>query len=101
MARVRLIHSKSGEAGPLLQSLIAAGHQVDYDPDLDSSGIRQMRQSPPEAFVIDLTRLPSHGREVAVFLRGQKATREIPIVFSGGAPEKVASIRDMLPDATY
>jgi hypothetical protein len=51
--------------------------------------------------VIDLTRMPSHGREIAVYMRGTKATRHIPIVFAGGEPEKVAKIRQILPDATY
>lgn len=60
-----------------------------------------MRESPPDAFVIDLSRMPSHGREVAAFFRGQKATRHIPIVFVGGAPEKVEAIRKLLPDARY
>jgi hypothetical protein len=51
--------------------------------------------------VIDLSRLPSHGREVAVYMRGQKALRELPLVFVDGAEDKVAPIRRLLPDATY
>ena len=51
--------------------------------------------------LIDLDRLPSHGREVAVWLRGRKATRMIPIVFAGGVPDKVERIRKEIPDAVY
>jgi hypothetical protein len=51
--------------------------------------------------VIDLDRLPSQGREMAIMLRGSKNTRHIPIVFAGGQPEKVARIRAELPDAVY
>jgi hypothetical protein len=51
--------------------------------------------------VIDLTHRPSHGREVAVYLRGLKATRHIPIVFVDGAPDKVDAVRGVLPDAVY
>jgi len=101
MSHVRLIHWKAGEAADLLASLRAAGHTVDYDEDVASDGFRAIRQSPPDAFVIDLSRLPSHGREAATFFRGQKATRHIPIVFVGGAPEKVEAIREVLPDAVY
>lgn len=54
-----------------------------------------------DAVVINLNRLPSHGREVAIGLRGAKSTRHIPIVFVEGAPEKVATIRELLPDAVY
>jgi CheY-like chemotaxis protein len=88
MPRVRLIHWKASEAAALLAALRPAG-------------FRAMRASPPDAFAIDLSRLPAHGREVATFLRGQKATRHIPIVFVGGAPEKVDAIRKLLPDAVY
>jgi CheY-like chemotaxis protein len=68
---------------------------------LDGSNYRVIRKSPPDAFVIDLSRLPSHGREVALALREWKNTRRIPIVFVDGAAEKVARIQRELPDATF
>jgi CheY-like chemotaxis protein len=101
MTRVRLVHWKGSEAGALLDTLRAAGHRVDYDEQLHPDGFLAIRQSPPDVFVIDLSRLPSHGREVAIFFRGQKATRNIPVVFVNGAPEKVEAIRKLLPDAVY
>lgn len=101
MPRVRLIHWKAGEAAPLLAALRTAGHVVDYDEKLSYDGFRAIRESPPDVFAIDLSCLASHGREVAAFFRGQKATRHIPIVFVGGAPEKVEAIRKLLPDAVY
>ena len=100
MARVRLIHWKAA-AGTLLEVLRNAGYQVDYDEQLDPNVLRAIRQSPPDAFVIDLTRLPSHGREVAAFLRGRTSTRQVPILFVDGVAEKVAAIRKALPDAVY
>jgi hypothetical protein len=101
MARLRLMHWKATEAALLLEALHGAGHVVDYQEKLDPKGFRAIRQSPPDAFVIDLSRLPSHGREVATFLRGQKTTRAVPIVFIDGAPEKVEAIRKLMPDAVY
>jgi CheY-like chemotaxis protein len=101
MPRIRLIHRKADEAAAFEAILRDAGHVVDYDEKLDSGGFRAIRASPPDALVIDLSRLPSHGREVATFVRGQKATRHIPIVFVGGDPEKVEAIRRVLPDAVY
>jgi len=101
MARVRLVHWKANEAAALLAGLRAAGHTVDYDEKLSSAGFGAIRQSPPDAFVIDLSRLPSHGREVATFVRGLKATRHILIVFVGGLPEKIEAIRKALPDARF
>lgn len=55
----------------------------------------------PRCFVIDLSRLPSHGREIAIALRQSAATRGTPIVFCGGEPNKVKAIRALLPDAAY
>jgi len=101
MARVRLVHWRASEAAALLATLGAAGHAVDYDEDAASAGFRAIFTWPPDVFAIDLSRLPSHGREVAIFFRGQKATRHIPIVFVGGAPEKVEAVRKVLPDAVY
>ena len=38
---------------------------------------------------------------MGLFLRKQKSTRRLPLVFAGGDPAKVAPIRKLLPDATY
>lgn len=99
MARVCLFHWKSEEAQPLLATLKAAGHTVDYRERLES--YREVRDNPPDAIVIDLSRMPSHGRELAVFFRGSKKTRHVPIVFVGGEPEKVERVRKLMPDAAY
>jgi hypothetical protein len=101
MPRIRLFHWKAQEAEVFLDRLRAAGHQVAYQEKIAPSLFPRLRDSPPDAFVIALTRLPSHGREVAAFLRGSKATRHIPIVFVDGAPEKVDAIRRLIPDAVY
>jgi hypothetical protein len=63
--------------------------------------LRALRDDPPDAVVIDLGRLPSHGREFGVSLRVTKATRGIPLVFVGGQPEKLARVREVLPDAVF
>ena len=63
--------------------------------------LRGLSVGPPDVFVIDLTRLPSHGRDVAIYLRERKATRRVPIVFLGGASDKISRTRESLPDAMY
>jgi CheY-like chemotaxis protein len=101
MPRVRLIHWKAAEAGPLLNSLRTAGYQVDYEERPDYHVGQAIRAELPAAVVIDLSRLPSHGREIATYLRGSKSTRHVPIVFVNGPPEKVEALREKLPDAVY
>jgi hypothetical protein len=51
--------------------------------------------------VIDLSRLPAQGTEAGVTVRGGRTTRNIPLLFVGGAPEKVERVRAKLPDAAY
>jgi hypothetical protein len=45
--------------------------------------------------------MPSGGRDIAVAIRLQKPTRQVPLVFVGGQTAKVERIRTILPDATY
>ncbi|HET7444785.1 MAG TPA: hypothetical protein VFJ57_09020 [Solirubrobacterales bacterium] len=98
---VRLVHWKDEEVPERVARLEAAGYAVDGEVPGTSIGVKALRENPPAAFVIDLGRLPSHGREVAFALRQAKGLREIPIVFVAGAPDKVAKVRAELPDATY
>jgi hypothetical protein len=98
---VRLFHWKASEAGPLIEALRSGGYTVEYPGDKANGNFRSMRENPPHAAVIDLTRLPSHARYVAAAIRQSKSTRGIPIVFVDGEPEKVAKIREELPDAKY
>jgi hypothetical protein len=101
MARVRVIHWEANEAEALVRVLRAAKHTVDYCEQVDLTVLRGVRDSPPEAIVIDLSRLPSRGREVATFLRGHKSTRHVPLVFVGGDTAKVERVQQVLPDALY
>jgi CheY-like chemotaxis protein len=101
MARIRLLHWKASEAGKYLIALAAAGHTVQYDQDVDSASLREWRTQPSQAFVIDLSRLPARGREIAIALRQSPATRRVPLVFCDGAPEKIEGTRALLPDAVY
>ncbi len=65
------------------------------------AAFRQLKVNPPDAVVIDLSRLPSAGRDVAMSLRTFKTTRYVPIVFVDGDPEKLGGIKGFLPDAVY
>ena len=84
----------------MIERLQFWGYAVDYDERGDVS-YRKGKTSPPSAFVIDLSRLPAHGRDVAIGFRGAKGSRHVPIVFVDGEAEKVAAIRVRLPDAAY
>ena len=55
----------------------------------------------PQALVISLDRLPSHGRAIAEWMWEAKKRQHIPIVFAGGAPDKVAATKAKFPKAVY
>src|SRR5262249_12381199 len=100
LARIQLVHWKEEEGRARARELRAAGLRVEYEVDA-AAALRATKDDPPDAIVIDLSRLPSHGREVAWALRQTKRTRNLPLVFVGGEPARVARIRGELPDAVY
>jgi CheY-like chemotaxis protein len=101
VARVLLVHWKPEETEPHVAALRKAGHDVRLLRPDGIPALRALFGNPPEAIVIDLGRLPSQGRAVATTLRQQRATREVPLVFVEGDPEKTARVRALLPDAAY
>jgi CheY-like chemotaxis protein len=101
MPRVVLVHAKPIEAEEGIARLQQAGYEVDLYANPDAAALRSLREAPPEAFVIALERAPSHGRAVAVWLRQQRRTRHVPIVFVGGETDKVSRVRNLLPDAVF
>ncbi len=63
--------------------------------------ITRLKQNLPELVLIDLDKLPSYGRAIATMVRASKSVRHLPIVFAGGAPDKIERTRLELPDAIY
>jgi hypothetical protein len=101
MARVVLIDWNASAAVTGVAALRDAGHTVRCLVPENRGSFATLLRSPPEAIVVDLTRRPSEGRNVGVWLRQRKVTRLVPLLFVGGEPEKVARTRALLPDATY
>lgn len=101
MPGVRLIHWNEDEGLERQKQLEALGYDAVFDFADGPALSRLLRASEPDAVVIDLTRLPSHGREVGRSLRSARFSRHWPLIFVGGEPEKVAATKALLPDATY
>lgn len=101
MHRIRLIHWNAAEARERAERLRSEGYNVDCEALKNAAALRRLREDPPNAVVIDLARLPSYGRDVALAIRHYKSTRHLPLVLVGGDPEKVARIKELLPDAVY
>lgn len=102
MSRLLLIHWNAEEAREKAARLRRGGHVVAVHSDTtDAAPLRKARGHPPDALVIDLARLPSHGRGVAAWFLEGKKTRGVPIVFIEGDREKTARVREVLPDAVF
>ena len=101
MKTVRLIHWNEDEGLERQQQLEAFGFSTGFDAGDVTQTLRAIRSAAPDAVVIDLSRMPSHGREVARVLRSAKTTRHIPLVFVDGEKDKVAATKALLPDACY
>jgi CheY-like chemotaxis protein len=101
MKTVRLVHWNEDEGLERLKQLEAFGFDTAFDFGDSLFVARQIKSRPPDAVVIDLSRAPSHGREVAHSIRSVKTTRHLPILFVDGEPEKVEKTRQFIPDATF
>ena len=102
LSRVTLIHWNATEARVHAERLQRAGYEVErFHPDQGSAGLRALADNPADAYLIDLSRMPSHGRDMGIWLRQRKSTRPAPLVFVDGEPVKVERLRKLLPDAVY
>jgi CheY-like chemotaxis protein len=101
MPRVHLVHWHADECRERASRLRALGYEVRTTSGSGDEAYRLMRADPPAAVVIDLDRLPSHGRQLALALQQHRTTRALPVVFVGGAPPKLDAVRASLPAATF
>jgi hypothetical protein len=99
MPRILFVHWNAEEAKALAAPLRASYEVLIVDAAGQTYGT--VAQYPPDAAVISLDRVPSHGLGIASVLRSRKASRHTPLIFVGGAPDKVAGVRKTLPDALY
>ncbi len=97
---VKLIHWNQAEAKELAGLLNQKKYKINYSP-FNPGEIKEIKNNSPSLFIIDLSRLPSQGRDLGIFLRKNKTTRDTPIIFADGDPEKINKIKAILPDAFY
>ena len=100
MLRIRVIHWKPVEISAQVEQLSESGFQVECEL-LTQRVLKGIREAPPDAILIDLSRLPSQGRDIALNFRITRSTRYVPLLFVGGDKQKIARIRQLLPDAIY
>jgi hypothetical protein len=97
---VRVISWNEERAAEIAETLSAEGFAVKAEM-LDAAALRSIDASELSAIVIDLGRLPAQGRDLGIMLRTRVSTRNISLVFVDGPADKVAHIREILPDAVF
>lgn len=81
MPSVFLVQWDKQGAAERTAALRRAGFTVAAESEDGGRAYKMIRQDPPDVVVIDLSKKPSHGRQVAQALQDVKASRGIPIVF--------------------
>jgi len=98
--KVRLFHWNASEAKQKISVLESSGFKVDYQTNA-LLAFKELKKDPSAIVIIDLSRLPSQGRDIAINIRHAKVTRNIPIIFVNGDRQKVEQIKLHVPDAIY
>ena len=98
---LRLICWNPADAAARAAPLRQAGYRVIADPPDAPGTIGGIRGLSPDAVIIDLDRLPSHGRELGKALRASRSTCHLPLLFAGGTAVKVEAVRAALPDEVF
>ncbi len=96
-----LVHWDAAEAERYAGELRSKGWEVEIEAEDGARAHRRIMAGRPSAVVISLSRLPSHGRELARSLRDLKATRDLTLVFVDGTAETVERVRSEFPDAVF
>jgi CheY-like chemotaxis protein len=99
--RIFLIHWNLPEAEEYARKLRLGGWMVDVETEDGGRAFKNIKITQPQAVVICLTRLPSHGRETGNALKSTSATHDIPIIFVDGNSEVVEKTRQKVPEAIY
>ena len=99
MKTIFFIHFHEAEAKEKIKPLKESGYKVDYHFSTETTA--NLRDNLPDVLIISLDRLPSHGKAYAEWLWEAEKRQHIPIIFCGGKPEKVITVKEKLPNAIY
>ena len=99
MKKIFFIHFNEAELKEKIKPLKEAGYKVDCHFSTEIAA--DFRDNLPGVLVICLDRLPSHGRRYGEWLWEAKKRQHIPIIFCGGKPEKVITVKEKLPKAIF
>ncbi|MBN1466420.1 hypothetical protein JXA02_11700 [candidate division KSB1 bacterium] len=101
MKKIHLFHFNKEEIAARSEQIESFGYSVDSNLPSGADFFKRFKEKPPNGIVIDLSRSPSQGRDIGIYMRHSKATRFIPLLFVDGAPDKILKVKEQLPDAVF
>ena len=99
--RLFLVHWNAEAAAERACMLRDEDWFVDVESVDGATAYQVIQTETPDVVLIDLSRKPSHGREIARSLRESSKTRELPIVFVDGDEIAIKKVRSRVPDALF
>ncbi|UCE75454.1 MAG: hypothetical protein JSV56_07070 [Methanomassiliicoccales archaeon] len=96
-----LIHWNPLEAQEYAIPLRADGWLVDVESKDGARAGKKILTEQPDAVVIYLSRLPSHGCVTARGVRLYQSGRHIPIIFVDGKEEAIQNTKSKVPDSVF
>jgi len=99
MAKVFYLHWNEAELKERIALLKKSGYEITSHWSTETHA--QFGETLPDAVVISLDRLPSHGRATAEWFVEAKKRQHIPIIFAGGQPDKVKATKIKFPKVLF
>ncbi|MFO0982874.1 MAG: hypothetical protein U1E76_14275 [Planctomycetota bacterium] len=99
MAQLFYVHWHDAELEQRIAPLRAAGHGVTGHSTATASA--PLKDPLPDALIVSLARLPSHGRAIAEWFWEAKKRQGIPLIFVDGERDKVQATRAKFPRAKF
>lgn len=96
-----LIHWNPLEAQELAIPLRADGWDVDVESKDGARAGKNILVRKPDAVIIYLSRLPSHGCVTAKGVRSYKSGRNVPIIFVDGKDEAIQKAKTNVPNGLF
>jgi len=93
------IHWNEDELKEKIKPLLRAGYKVSYHFSQEITA--NLKDNLPDALIICIDRIPSHGRAYAEWLWGAKKRQHVPIIFCGGQADKIEATRLKFPKAFF
>lgn len=94
-----LVHWNQEEASQFAENLIKKGWTVEIEAEDGERAVRRIEKMLPDAVIIYLNKLPSHGLRTGRELHMKNTTCHLPLIFVNGSEANRAKLFELIPHA--